>query len=137
MLKPWKPGQSGNPNGRPPIPQDVRDAARALTIEAIEALRKALADPRSRVAASVALLDRGWGKPNQTIEEVTATLGTPEEIAARMVATVLEAILPILQQHRVPAEAEQAIRAAMMAKFGLNHPDAAQPASQSDGSPVH
>jgi hypothetical protein len=64
----WKPGQSGNPGGRPRIIRDVIELSRQHTEASIEALFKSLADPRTRVAAAVALLERGWGKPLQTVE---------------------------------------------------------------------
>jgi hypothetical protein len=60
----WAPGQSGNPGGRP---KGIEALARAYTPQALEALVVALQDPGTRVAAAVALLDRGWGKPKQTI----------------------------------------------------------------------
>jgi hypothetical protein len=31
-LKPFKPSQSGNPNGRPRIPEDVKQLARGYTL---------------------------------------------------------------------------------------------------------
>jgi HEAT repeat protein len=64
-------GQSGNPGGRPKAEGHVRDLARAQTTNAIQTLVEALEDPngRVRVAAAMALLDRGWGRPTQVIEE--------------------------------------------------------------------
>jgi hypothetical protein len=41
----------------------VQELARAATPAAIAALVAALANPRERVSAAVALLDRAWGKP--------------------------------------------------------------------------
>lgn len=75
----WKPGQSGNPRGRvagrPPKwfnqPRVVRDLAREHTKEAIETLVQAMRtskDMKVRCAAAVALLDRGWGKPIETLQ---------------------------------------------------------------------
>lgn len=68
--KPFAPGQSGNISGRPKIPVEVRDAARAHTELAIATLAEICtsADKDSaRVSAAVALLDRGWGKPLQEV----------------------------------------------------------------------
>src|SRR4051812_28435910 len=54
---------AGNPGGRPRAAQDIQALAREHTPAAIAALVDALASPRERVQAAVALLDRAWGKP--------------------------------------------------------------------------
>lgn len=64
----WTKGQSGNPSGRPSATAEVRALAREHTADAIAALVAALTDPKQRVAAAVALLDRGYGRPVQAIE---------------------------------------------------------------------
>jgi len=65
----FKPGQSGNPTGRPKEDKTVRDLARAYTADAIETLvtiaKNSKASDSARVQASTALLDRAWGKPVQ------------------------------------------------------------------------
>ena len=61
-------GVSGNPSGRP---KGLEALCRAHTPEAIAALVDALKSPRERVAAACALLDRGWGRPTQTIDSET------------------------------------------------------------------
>lgn len=75
----WKPGQSGNPSGRPREVGDVRDLARQHTAEAIrtliEVMRHGKPD-RARAAAAEAILDRGWGRPLQPAE-VTGLDGVP------------------------------------------------------------
>lgn len=67
----FKPGRSGNPGGRPKAIQSLVDLARAETEEAIKALvliRDTKDAPAAaRLAASNALLDRGWGKPGVMI----------------------------------------------------------------------
>jgi len=66
----FKPGQSGNPLGkRPGTKSATAVIAQALAHcpEAIETLVQSLSDPRHKVAAAVALLDRGLGKPAQQI----------------------------------------------------------------------
>lgn len=69
----FKPGQSGNPSGRPAVNPDVTLAARAHTAAALNVLARALrdSDARVRVVAANSILDRAWGKPAQTL---TATV---------------------------------------------------------------
>lgn len=67
------PGQrSINPKGRPPIIWDLKEAAKAHTRQALNTLVSVMNDSEapqaSRITAAVALLDRGWGKPQQNIE---------------------------------------------------------------------
>jgi hypothetical protein len=64
----FSPGQSGNPGGRPKATLNVQELARAHTEDAIQTLVEALKDPKLKVQAATALLDRGWGKPVQAIE---------------------------------------------------------------------
>jgi hypothetical protein len=68
----FKPGQSGNPGGRPAILKEVQELARNCTTEAVETLREIMrnkkAPAQARVAASSAMLDRGWGKPLQAVD---------------------------------------------------------------------
>jgi hypothetical protein len=67
----FKPGQSGNPAGKPKVIIEVVQAARERTVQAIETLEKIMLDPKAtgsaRVSAAVAILERGWGKAPQTM----------------------------------------------------------------------
>jgi hypothetical protein len=72
----WKPGQSGNPGGRPRVVADIQALARQHTDAAIRALVAALDSPRERVAAAQALLDRGYGRAPQRTE-LTGADGGP------------------------------------------------------------
>ena len=67
----FKPGESGNPGGRPKAVEGVKELARLHTETAIAALVRVIEDkkanPSARVSAAVAILDRGWGKPVQAI----------------------------------------------------------------------
>jgi hypothetical protein len=66
---PWVKGQSGNPGGRPKEELDIRKLARSRGQEAIDTLHAIMRDekapPAARIAASVTLLDRGHGRPEQ------------------------------------------------------------------------
>ena len=70
--KPFKPGQSGNPGGRPKSDRTVKALARAHTVDAIKTLAEIVTSSKAtdsaRVQAATALLDRGWGKPLMQLE---------------------------------------------------------------------
>src|SRR5262245_39803414 len=69
-LKPWQPGHSGNPGGRPQASLEVRALARDHTAEALQTIVEIMRHGRSdavRLAAAEAILDRGWGRPTQAI----------------------------------------------------------------------
>jgi hypothetical protein len=65
-------GKSGNPGGRPIMPPELREAAKAKTVEALDVLAAVMRDdkapPAARVSAAVAILDRGWGRPAQSVQ---------------------------------------------------------------------
>jgi hypothetical protein len=67
----WRPGQSGNPRGRPKAPFDIAAMCREHAPEAVATLVAALRDPRHKVAAAEALLNRGFGKPVQPLHSET------------------------------------------------------------------
>jgi hypothetical protein len=63
-------GQSGNPGGRPKEDPEVKLLARQHTKEAVERLVYWMRseNPKASVTASQALLDRGFGKPAQSVQ---------------------------------------------------------------------
>lgn len=83
-------GQSGNPGGRAKGLGDIRALAQSHAPKAMAVLVAALTDddPRVRVKAAEALLDRGYGKPAQSItgpdggpvaiESITRTIVDPK-----------------------------------------------------------
>jgi hypothetical protein len=68
-LKPWKPGQSGNPGGRPK--RDLAaEIARAIFEQDSQVITRALSAELQKANAKVfaALADRAYGKPRQQVE---------------------------------------------------------------------
>ena len=67
---PFEAGQSGNPGGRPKGDSHLRILARQHTEKAFNTLVALMddEDPRVRLGAVGAVLDRGWGKPVQAVE---------------------------------------------------------------------
>lgn len=72
-LRPFKPGQSGNPSGRP---KGIAAKAREHTDRCIEILAEALGDDdkKTRIMAAKELLDRGYGKAIAMSADVTNRL---------------------------------------------------------------
>jgi hypothetical protein len=66
----WRPGQSGNPGGRPKVAAEIRELARDHGPKPIERLVALMHSENEIVAvrAAEALLDRGYGRPIQGME---------------------------------------------------------------------
>jgi hypothetical protein len=92
----WVKGVSANPGGRPKERPEVRMLARKRTEEAVETLAAICSDPEAphaaRVAAAVALLDRGWGKPTQPIDANVNVLDKLSDAAQLAVLSALDAL---------------------------------------------
>ena len=88
---PWKPGQSGNPEGRrlekDPERQRIRALAQPKTAAAIEALAAIVDDesasPMARVKAAEILLERGHGRASD--ESVLAAMDNAQNGERRIV----------------------------------------------------
>jgi uncharacterized protein DUF5681 len=66
----FKPGQSGNPGGKPKGMAELQAMAREHGAASVKVLVEALKhkDSRIRILAAQTLLDRGYGKPQQSLE---------------------------------------------------------------------
>jgi hypothetical protein len=86
--RPFEPGRSGNPGGRPRGWVELQALARTQTEAAIATLARIMRAGKpdaARVAAATVLLDRGWGRPHQTtsleataVQPVIITLQRPD-----------------------------------------------------------
>ena len=70
--RPFKPGQSGNPGGRPKISDDVREMLKAATPKAVRLLVSVMDDDGQKTAlrmdAAKTIIERVYGKPLQPID---------------------------------------------------------------------
>lgn len=66
---PWKPGQSGNPGGRPKEEREVIALARENSKRAIERLAEWVEhdNPKASISACVAIMNRAFGLPTQRL----------------------------------------------------------------------
>jgi hypothetical protein len=80
----FKPGETGNPGGRPKVVKEVRQLAQQYTVEAIQTLANIMQDPSehasARVHAADIILNRGHGKAPQTFEATNLDVLTDAEL---------------------------------------------------------
>lgn len=81
--KPFSKGQSGNPAGRPKLPDGYKERALAYSTDMLDVLHAIAIDgskpAAARVSAASAILDRAHGKPTAT---VLASIGTLADLIA-------------------------------------------------------
>jgi len=71
MARAWKPGQSGNPSGRPKMPVELKEMLKRIAPEMFQVVIDIAKDPKSkpsdRIKASEILIERVYGKAAQPI----------------------------------------------------------------------
>jgi hypothetical protein len=114
----FRPGYSGNPGGRPAVVSELQKLARAQTPAALAALIEVLSDagnpPSARVAAAVALLDRGYGRPSnavviETAEAAYANDDERAELLERLIKGTPEAVKRAEAAEKRADEAERRV----------------------------
>jgi hypothetical protein len=87
----FKTGQRGNPGGRPRVLKDIQELAREKSPEAIEMLAKIMQSGKveaARVAAARELLDRGYGRPMQSVSQTMKIEKRAEDMTDDELATI-------------------------------------------------
>ena len=103
----WKPGQSGNPSGRPPtlqlqISRLTRNGAELLEILLGFARGDIKSTGRDRLEATKTLCDRLWGRAVETSIQMAASLPA-DGPQSEMAADALEALARALRASSAPA----------------------------------
>ena len=83
----FRPGQSGNPSGRPKKDPDAMAILKAAVPSAAARLVELTRSQNEKIAlqASVAILDRVWGKPTQTQDvHMDASMDLRAEVRAAL-----------------------------------------------------
>ncbi len=86
-------GKSGNPGGRPKIPEDVKMAFRAACPEAVQILIGIMRNPKEktpyRLDAIKTILDRAYGKPMQS-QDISVDMAGGLDVTAQIRRVLLE-----------------------------------------------
>lgn len=95
-------GTSGNPLGRPKMPEALQARIRNLSDKAVSALEEGLSskDERIKLESAKAILDRGHGKPATSGELKIEAIGTED--------AHLAALRKIMSRRQVATAGEQA-----------------------------
>jgi len=103
----FKPGQSGNPGGRPrktPEMRHVEDLAKEHTGKAVQGIVELMESPdhRVRLAACEEILNRGWGKPRERVEAAIAHEGRAVQAVDEILAKALQTAQPASPDTKEP-----------------------------------
>ncbi len=86
-------GKSGNPHGRPKIPDNIKEAFRALVPEAVEILGSIMRNPKEktlgRLDAIKTILDRAYGKPAQS-QDITVDMAGSVDVTTQIRRVLVE-----------------------------------------------
>lgn len=107
-------GKSGNPGGRPKVlledGRSLTEIAKSHTLEAVETLvtvmRDASVKVSTRVHAATAILDRGWGRPHQTVSADLAVTAVDGPMTDELLAIELSKFFTSLPGAPAPIEGE-------------------------------
>lgn len=71
--RPFQPGKSGNPSGRPKMPNDIKEALNKLTPMATKRLEEMVSNPDTDYKVLIQVIntiyDRVYGKPQQYVDQ--------------------------------------------------------------------
>ena len=116
--KPFPPGVSGNPGGRPKglarrVRELVGEDGEAIVQFLVETMHDSSVRTRDRLEAARLLADRGWGRPAQALEiELELANQRPGLNVNRLSSEDREAMISILERY-VPNAAEMAAAGAI------------------------
>jgi hypothetical protein len=110
----WLPGHSPNPTGRPKRDAEIREAFQDLGADAIERVKQLMQskDEQVAVAACRLALERGYGKPMQSVTVTPLAAAPDREIsdpveAAAVYAEIVSGTLDITTVRIAPSAAPQ------------------------------
>lgn len=142
MPKTWqKNGPSPNPRGRPKTPRNIaelRELAREKTGAMLEFLANTALNAKApigvRVTAATEILNRGWGRPQQSVDVshgIQDSLVTfLEEIDARNKAKVIEGAVvesALAIEQLIPGDGQDGSQDSVPVELGPDGPDKQSP----------
>lgn len=124
MLRPWKPGQAGNPAGRRGDEYD--ETVRLARTASPDAMRKLIAkmdsdDERVATIAIQGVLDRAFGKPKEYDPNAAREAGASLDVA-NLTPAELEMILAITRRGAVQQAADPSLNTAPPIVDGVSTP---------------